>query len=109
MKQSEVKGERYYCNKSGNQIRYVLNVPLVVKGSTRIYWVYWRAAQGYPEVYKEVIRQPLSRFAQWADHEVRPIFNSVVRCPHCDAWDWWADVGTEEVCHKCEKSYKPKA
>lgn len=100
MKQADIKARRYYSNKGGSAFRYVTEIDV---GKV------WYRHLSYTKADEGTFGQSLKSFARWADSEVMPVYDTVVRCPHCDAWDWWGTVGTTEVCHNCEKTYEPKA
>ena len=98
MKQSEVKVGRYYTGKSG-KIRCVTRVSIEQAGKEYVHW--WPDGTGEDVALRFHKRQLLKSFAKWAAGEVKPLYHSVVRCPGCDAWEWWSDLYSEGECEHC--------
>jgi len=95
MKQAEIKVGRYYTRTNPLNVRYVTSISKGRNGSI----ITWQPP-GTPR-FTEV--QRLKSFAQWAQQEVRPVYDAVVRCPKCDAWDWTTHIfdGRQHCCPEC--------
>ena len=102
MRQSEIVAGRYYRSARSFQVRLVLDVAEdggIVRWCTPCYGDGERFFHG-----EEV--QPTKSFAQWAGIEVRPLFDPVVRCTNCGAWDWVEHAEMWEECQTCHTPYK---
>jgi hypothetical protein len=105
MKQSEIKARRHYRNTTSGVIRFVLEKDT---DDFDVGYVVWRTTDTDSNKKTSEEDQPIESFAEWADEEVMPIFDAVMRCPKCDEWDWWAHAHDgRATCDNCDTVWDP--
>lgn len=106
MKQSNIKARRYYRNETSGVIRFVLEKDT---DDDKVEYVVRRLVDSNKaSANKREEDQPLKSFAKWADEEVMPIYDAVMRCPKCDEWDWWAhNHDGRATCDNCDTVWDP--
>ena len=100
MKQATIVAGRYYRSRASGNTRLVLSIASAKKRATIVQW----CAVDYIGRVHHYKTQPLVSFARWADEEVRPIFDAVVRCS-CGGWDWTDHAELFGVCPECRSPW----
>jgi len=98
MRQSEIVTGRYYRSARSYQVRLVLDV--VAEDGSIVRWCV--PAYGDGELLHRETVQPTKSFARWAGTEVHPLFDPVVRCVSCGAWQWTEHVELFGACTECD-------